>query len=282
MFSPIGKRVGFVLVFFFVLSGFLVVNSAFADDGYEPNNTPDTAGELLPGLWLGELGELGTQADEDWYVIHVPAGYERVLIDLWFLHEEGDIDVELFDSLLTPLAGSYGVSDGEYIDFTVPQGDTYYYIHVYGPNLGSWYDLIWNAEEAGAFGGGDDMYEENDTFDSAYELPPGMGLGELGELGIHADDDWYAIHVPAGYERVFVDLVFVHEEGDIDIALYGDSFSEPLAVSGGVEDWEFMDVTVPQGDAYYYIHVYGQGAGNWYDLIWNAEQPGGFGSWDDI
>ncbi len=86
----------------------------------------------------------------------------------------------------------------------------YYYLNVYGPNNGSWYNLIWNPLEPVS----DDVYEKNDTPETAYEIPLDTWLGEMSGTGIQADEDWYKVYVPAGSERVLIELLFTSAEGN--------------------------------------------------------------------
>ncbi|QBG46530.1 hypothetical protein EGM51_03625 [Verrucomicrobia bacterium S94] len=136
----------------------------------------------------------------------------------------------------------------------------------------------------------DDVYEPNDSLTEAY-----IGLGErvwlstLSGSGIQADEDWYEITVsPSGYERVQVECVFTHADGDIDLALY-DSGGTQLARSETITDNESIDYTVAAPGTYY-IRVYYGNTGNTYDLWWdNVLVPTGlpdlapaqFTGWDD-
>ena len=86
--------------------------------------------------------------DEDWYWVYLYAD-ETVVVDLTFIHANGDLDLKLYDSEVTPddlwnhqLASSVTVSDNEHIEFTAEiDGD--FNIRVYGWNLeqGTTYEL---------------------------------------------------------------------------------------------------------------------------------------------
>ncbi|RKX23807.1 MAG: hypothetical protein DRP47_12285, partial [Candidatus Zixiibacteriota bacterium] len=52
--------------------------------------------------------------------------------------------VELYDALGNGLVGSYSIEDSEHIDYTVPVGDTYYYILIEYGDAGNAYDLWWD------------------------------------------------------------------------------------------------------------------------------------------
>lgn len=116
------------------------------DDKYEVNNTQATAYDLSnwEQTWLSTINGFGVQADDDWYRIHVDSGSERVLVDLWFTHADGDIDLILYDSSGTQMASSISTSNNEHIDYSVLQGNAYYYLKVYFDNKSNTYDLWWD------------------------------------------------------------------------------------------------------------------------------------------
>jgi hypothetical protein len=118
-------------------------------------------------------------------------------------------------------------------------------------------------------GSGDDNYEENDTYETAYDFTTERTwLSNIAGLGIQADEDWYEINVsPTGFERVQVDCRFTHADGDIDIQLCNE-FGTALTGAYSMGDNEFIDYAVP-GPGTYYIRVYYAGAGNTYDLWWD-------------
>ncbi len=120
----------------------------------------------------------------------------------------------------------------------------------------------------------DDLYEENDTLASAYDLTAHeqKWLSSINGLGVQADSDWYKIYVNPGAERVWVDCRFKNNLGDINIMLCNASGTR-LASSAGVGDSEFIDFIVPSGGAYYYIAVQGANSGNTYDLWWDGLSP---------
>jgi hypothetical protein len=120
---------------------------------------------------------------------------------------------------------------------------------------------------------GDDYYEQNDTRATAWH--PGYDweqtwLSDIAGLGVKLDDDWYRIDVSSGSERVQVDLLFTHADGDIDVCLV-DGSGVGIACSDSTTDNEFIDTEVP-GPGTYYIRVYLAIAGNTYDLWWDDRQ----------
>jgi hypothetical protein len=257
-----------------MIAGFIMsagaVSVAYGDDNYEENDTLATAwhpGYSWEQTWLEGIDGLGVQADDDWYRIDVgPSGFEHVQVDVLFTHADGDINVCLFNGSGVQLACSDDVIDNEFIDHVVPGPGTYY-IRVFGQDAGNTYNLRWNNIQ------GDDNYEGNDTLATAYY--PGINweqvwLSGIGGLGIQADDDWYRINVTPGFEHVQVDVRFTDADGDINVCLVNGSGVE-LACSTSATDNEFIDYEVP-GPGIYYIRVFGQDAGNEYDLWWDDRQ----------
>jgi hypothetical protein len=155
---------------------------------------------------------------------------------------------------------SNSTTDGGFFDHVVRPGT--YYLHVFGANAVNIYDLWWAQ---------DDAYEKNDTRAAAWH--PGdywesTWLSSIDGLGVQLDDDWYRIDVDSGFERVQVDLLFTHADGDIDVCLF-DGFGVGLTCSTSTTDNEFIDTEVP-GPGTYYIKVYYGNAGNTYDLWWST------------
>ncbi|MBN2495776.1 MAG: PPC domain-containing protein [Deltaproteobacteria bacterium] len=106
------------------------------DDSYEPDDTPDDANPVWPEDPI-VTGRVICADDDDWYITMVSAG-ETLVIDLGFTHADGDLDMKLYDSSVTPetlgeheLASAYSSSDNERIEYPVLYEDLYY-IRVYG------------------------------------------------------------------------------------------------------------------------------------------------------
>jgi hypothetical protein len=123
------------------------------DDIYEENDLLEDAwypGYNWEGTLLSTIGGMGVQSDDDWYEIDVSAGEERLLMDACFTDADGDIDLALYDSGGSFVAGSLSYDDNEFIDHTVA-GPGKYYIWVGGiDDFGNPYDLWWGGFPAGA------------------------------------------------------------------------------------------------------------------------------------
>lgn len=121
-----------------------------------------------------------------------------------------------------------------------------------------------------------DNYEENDTWDTAYDISgseqtdlsaiDGMGTANSG------DDDWYEIYVNSDCDRLIIDCLFTHADGNIDIELYA---SDGTYVSGAasINDNEHLDIGLSGlGTGTYYIRVFSDES-NTYDLWWDDTAP---------
>ena len=179
---------------------------------------------------------------------------------------------------------STSTTDNESINATLTTGPGTYYIHVFGANTGSTYDLWWDDVPPVS----DDPYEENDNFAAAWNFSddPVLGMAEGiwldaygGWLGVQKDIDWYRIEVSAADLiagtpadlNVLINCTFMHSAGNIDIELVN-STGAVVASSTSLNDNENIDFIVATSGTYY-IRVYGSNAGNLYNLWWNDVPP---------
>lgn len=134
------------------------------------------------------------------------------------------------------------------------------------------------VEWAMTFRPSDDPYEQNDTIGTAYNLGSNerTWISHLDGKGIAADDDYYAITVTPGFERILIDLRFIDASGDVDVRLKN-AAGATLAISQTTSNDEYIDYIVPKGVSTYYIHVYPfltpPDPPNDYNLWWDDIQP---------
>ncbi len=239
------------------------------DDNYEENDDYTSAYDLssYEQTWLSTIDGPGYQHDDDWYEIYITPGFEHLQVTLTFSDAAGDIDIEVYNATLDLIAGSWSVSDNEYIDVIVPSAGTYY-LKIFLADAGNPYDLWWDdlAYSIPA----EDNYEENDAYTSAYDLSANGNtwLSTINGPGIQADDDWYKIYITPSYENLVVDCTFSHMEGNIDLGIY-DSSGTLTTESRSSTDNEHVDIVLPS-PGIYYIKVNGSNIGNVYDLRWNT------------
>lgn len=107
------------------LSVALEVREPCLDDRFEPNDTRGQATSLGAGL----QSDLGICAfDNDWFKVAVPGG-KVVTIDLAFAQAVGDLDLRVYDPLVSeslPVAVSQSTDDDEHAVVQVPVATTLY------------------------------------------------------------------------------------------------------------------------------------------------------------
>ncbi len=141
--------------------------AGFADDPYEPNNEPGSAYYLTDreGVWLSDINGPAFAWDDDWYMLHVPYGRQRLVVDLQFTHAQGNLDMLLLDEGLNWIQGAWSYTDNERIDVLLLQPGNYY-VNIstnmeeplfggmgaaegMGPaSLGNSYDLVYQTRES--------------------------------------------------------------------------------------------------------------------------------------
>jgi len=116
----------------------------------------------------------------------------------------------------------------------------------------------------------DDNYEENDDrYDYAYDLSSyeQTWLSTIDGPGIQADFDWYEIYIEPGYENLVVNVTFTHLESDISLRIENEEDAWSWTFFSSF-DYIYLDITVPSSGTYF-ILIYGDNAGNEYDLWWD-------------
>ncbi len=243
------------------------------DDNYEWNDAYTSAYDFSAhkNVWLSTVDGTGVQFDDDWYKISIDPGYEQLIVDLTFTHIADNLDLGIYDSTGTLVTESTSSTDDEHIDYVLPSSGTYY-IRVNGSDIGNEYDLRWNSIIP------DDNYEENDVYTSAYDLSGDEDtlLSTIDGFGVQLDDDWYEISIAEGYENVTIVLTFTQSAGNIELALY-DSTGNLITSSATTTDNEYLNYVVSSSGTFF-IKVYGDNAGNSYNLMWSSIEytpPGG-------
>ncbi len=234
------------------------------DDNYEPNDNSLEARDIS-----GDRGYFiyGRQHDDDWYKFTVIPGDERLIIDLWFSHYEGDIDITLYDNSSTGVAWGNSVDDNEYINYVLPLivVPTTYYILIHYGNQGNYYDLMFDLVPF------DDPFEENDDWQSAFDIS-GNEYGS--HFGIQADDDWYKTYVDVNSKHLYVYVYHNDYLGNMEFEIYFDNGGSLVKIAW--TDGEWISMNVPW-EGWYYIKIYGVNSGNQYDLSWEDNVP-----YDDV
>jgi len=97
------------------------------DDGFEPNDTRQTAIPLQAGGSRAELAMC--EGDEDWFAVAVQAG-RTLTVRIDFFHSSGDLDLELWDAGGV-LDASRTTNDWEQVQYVAP-ADAVLYVRVSG------------------------------------------------------------------------------------------------------------------------------------------------------
>jgi hypothetical protein len=84
-----------------------------------PNGTFASAATITPGVDMGPAAVCtpppDQTEDDHYYQFTVPAMTTTVTVAIQFMNSLGDLDLRLFDSTSTMVAGSFGFGDGETI-----------------------------------------------------------------------------------------------------------------------------------------------------------------------
>jgi hypothetical protein len=244
-----------------------VARIRFGEDNYEENDTQSTAFVLSSDQpRLSNLDGLGSQADDDWFEITIPEDNFGLYVECLFDGDDSDVDFEIYDDSGIAIIRRDSVTDDEILDLngTIIPGT--YHIRVYGPNLGTPYDLYFVAKV-------EDIYEENDHKDDTgdFDITSQVDL-PLSDHGIptQSDDDWYVIDVTGNYPYIKVTLDYVHLNGSIDFQVRDRTGVNVLVTADSTDDSETVFIPVDPG--LNYIYVYGDDAYNTYDLTWELFQ----------
>lgn len=243
----------------------------FTEDFYEPNNSLSTATLINAGTVTS-----ANQFNEDWYRVYVPAGMRILSAHMTFTNSYGDLDLQLLDANGTEIRSSFGNGDSEHIDMTVPTPNQYYYLRVFGDNMGNPYQLTVNLASSGPE---DDAYEmtsvgNNNTLQNAYDLSASenIWLSNLRGQGVQKNEDFYKILMPPHLKKITVDMRFVYPAGvtgsliDVDLL---DANGQTVARSRSEKKNEMIELYL-ENSGVYYLRVYGNNMAVPYDLRWSA------------
>ena len=270
------------------------------NDPYEPNNSQNNAYDLRnnKATWLSDIWGEGViiGEEEDWYEIEITQNNQNLIVDLQFIHADGDLDLELYDAGGTQIEYSDSSDDNEQINTNVDSSGTYYLrvFDYWGDSSGNNYDLRWDTSGSGS--NGNDPYEANNSQNNAYDLRNNKAtwLSDILGEGIveNGEEDWYEIEITQNNQNLIVDLQFIHADGDLDLELY-DANGTEIEYSGSSDDNEQINTNLTTPGTYYLrvYHYLDEGSGNNYDLWWDTGGSGSngtnnnvelYGSWFDV
>ncbi|MHA1775941.1 MAG: Loki-CTERM sorting domain-containing protein [Promethearchaeota archaeon] len=117
----------------------ITITSVVEDDIYEDNDDFQHATPVTEGIYSNLCA-----LDDDWYVISLQSD-QQIIIDLYFSHAVGDIDVAFLDDGANVLGISETTTDNEHIDVMISSTGTYYilvYVFDQNPNYSMEIDVI--------------------------------------------------------------------------------------------------------------------------------------------
>ena len=191
-------------------------------DGLEPNDTAGAASDITSNGTAIE-GTICAN-DVDWYRLSLPADAEAN-VALTFSHDVGDLNLAVFNSgdLDTPVAAADTDDDNEALSFRPPLPGTYFVRVSATGRLQSSYSISLVATSPVC--PEDDFLEENDDFDNASALSPGINPGLISCEG---DEDWFTFELAEG-QSVEIFTLAAMGLGDLDLRLYGPDADDPDA-----------------------------------------------------
>ena len=194
-------------------------------DFLEPNDTCATASTSLVGAGTATATDLNlTPTDEDHFFVPLLPG-ETATIEMTFLHNMADLDLELYEAGVggtcgTLLDSSTSISDMELVMYTNTGtspidviGRSYWFSSGIGATC-SEYDVTITVDASPC--GMDDIYEPNDSCSA----PAGLPFGLIEDLHCSdASEDFYQIFLDDG-AGLLLRIDFEHDDGDLDLWLY--------------------------------------------------------------
>lgn len=242
-------------------------------DPYEDNDYRSSAYDLSydEGFWLSQVAGMAVAEDyydEDWYEIKVEAPY--TILEAYISHSASS-----YDAPELKLYNNYGSKIYDFDpDELIELAPGTYYLKVDDTGEDDLpYDLFWETFEPE-----DDIFEENDSRYSAYDLSgyEGYLLTDFNNGGgVLKDEDWYEVYITDENKRLFVDLYFDDSDGDIELEVYNSSGTR-VAYSHSSSDDETLDLMLPTAGRYF-IRVYTTFSSDYdasplYDLVWATER----------
>ena len=204
-------------------------------DAYEMNNFVEDAKILFSyeGLYLDQIDGHATQFDDDWYAVVVSEGSSFLIIPCLFTHADGDIDLELYQLVSSPiderdsfsvderkprlLMRSTSSNNAELIILPNPEPGIYF-IRAYFGNAGNAYRLYWDDGVDDAAG---DAYYIDDYLNENWVYAPSDNRALLDSPSANEDGDgftnWeeYALGLdPSVHDYVVVGQSITEIEGE--------------------------------------------------------------------
>lgn len=200
------------------LAGRCAASVSCTPDAHEED---DALSSSLPALFEGTLDNLtmcmdplSGQADPDWFRFEL-AESALVLLEIQFMHAQGDLDMRLRDNQNQVLDRSMSVTNDETIVACLLPGTYYLEVFTWDEDVSVPYRLVYETAPDSCCQA-DEWEPDNDA---AHAVPVQSG-DILDNLSIcSGDTDWFAIELRAG-EYLSVELLFDQHSDSEDIDVY--------------------------------------------------------------
>ncbi len=234
------------------------------DDWAEENDDFWSAWGIGPGFHSG-LMVVGF--DDDWFQTYLNPD-DIIEVKILFDDFKGDLQLELYDPSYIQRADSLSMGPEEFIRFTADMSGEWR-IRVYHQHGDS--DVPYELDirlDAKV----DDFYELNNNPLSAYDLIPyeGWWLTGINGPGFQFDEDWFEIYAEPGFEHLIIKSPDFGRE--IQLEVYDSNLNNigeaMIKNKDGSSSQDYngpMRYDLPSSGTYY-IKVYGNNRGNFYDF----------------
>ncbi|MFM6204065.1 clostripain-related cysteine peptidase, partial [Planktothrix sp.] len=219
--------------------------------------------------------------DDDYFEFTVPNSLEAdSALSISFQHNQGDLDLELYDSDGQPVGSSATVGNQESISLEGLAAGSYK-ARVFGydgasnPNYNLMVTGLGASSSTTTPISGDDRFEPNDTKETASPVSlESNGQANQDNLVIKANNpDYFKFDLPELKNRLpgsNLSINFTHKDGDLDLELL-DAAGNIVQSSNGVGNGESINLDDLEGGTYY-AKVWGYGtAENTYSLSIQAQ-----------
>jgi hypothetical protein len=197
--------------------------SELLPDCFDPNDTRQTAADLrqVGGTQRWEGLTIHNTTDEDWFQFQTQGpATDAHYVEILFSHSVGNLDLQLYDAQGESIGSGTSVTDNERISLDgLATGRYYVKVGGYDGARNS-YELAMVTPVGGLL---PDDFEPNDTRATAGNLRKVGGLQQWEGLTIHSttDRDWFTFQMQGpATESHFVEILFSHSVGDLDLRLY--------------------------------------------------------------
>ncbi len=244
--SPNRARVGYDLLLYRDLddSGTIELDGSegpadrVCPDQFENNDSAGEAAELTAGSYDDLFLCSGTPVnDDDYYSVYVPAG-ATLTADVFFSHDDGNIDLEIEGNGTTEISDSQTDDEQAVLTNASSVGESFT-VKVHG--VGS-FQTDYTMDLALSFAG---ACSEDNFAPNEQGSPATISEGAYDLTLCEDTEDWFEFTLADG-EQATINMELRHRLGDIDMALY-DSDGNELETSETTDNLETIEYTNSSG-----------------------------------